>query len=180
MGAELPGLLARLGGGTVLELRVSGTRDLLDRYDAGELDAVVVLRHDESRRGGEVLLREAFAWMAAPGFSLPPGPLPLVTQPEPCHLRAMAVGRLAAAGLPWREAFVGTGVATVGAAAAAGLGVVALARRVAPAGAVEAGARLGLPPLPARDLVLHSRIAGEGSGMLRRLVEAIRATGRPC
>lgn len=179
VGAELPGLLARLGGGAVVDLRVGGTRDLLDRYDAGELDAVVVLRHDESRRGGEVLLQEGFAWFAAPGFAAPPGPLPLATQPEPCHLRAMAVGRLQAAGLPWREAFVGMGVGSVGAAAAAGLGVAALARRVAPADTEEAGARLGLPPLPMRDLVLHSRIGGAGAEALRRLVEAIRATARP-
>ncbi|MFB9971777.1 LysR family transcriptional regulator [Pseudoroseomonas cervicalis] len=172
VGAELPGLLARLGGGAVVDLRVGGTRDLLDRYDAGELDAVVVLRHDESRRGGEVLLQEGFAWFAAPGFAAPPGPLPLATQPEPCHLRAMAVGRLQAAGPGGRPCRHGVGSG----------------RRRRPGSALppwpagdteEAGARLGLPPLPMRDLVLHSRIGGAGAEALRRLVEAIRATARP-
>lgn len=179
VGAELPRLLARLGhGGLTLDLRVSGTRDLLDRYDAGELDAVLVLRHDESRRGGETVLREHLVWVAAPGYRRPPGPLPLATQPEPCHLRSIAAEALRTAGIAWREAFVGAGVATLGAAAAAGLGVAALARRVAPAGTEEAGDRLGLPPLPSRDLVLHSRIGGpDASQALHALISAMRATG---
>ncbi|NVZ79397.1 LysR family transcriptional regulator, partial [Pseudomonas gingeri] len=39
----------------------------------------------------------------------------------------------------------------------AGLGVAALARRVAPAGAVEVGEQLGLPALPVTEIILHSR-----------------------
>lgn len=174
VGPDLPRLLRRIGereGGVTLHLRIGGTRALLDLYDAGELDGVVVLRHDESRRGGEVLLTEAFGWFSAPDFTLPIGaPLPLAAQPEPCNLRAMALRALEAAGVTWREAFVGGGAAAVGAAAAAGLAVAPLARRAAPVGTEEVGTRLGLPSLPGREVVLHSNVAGERAGVALRAV----------
>ncbi|MEI6000285.1 LysR family transcriptional regulator, partial [Paraburkholderia bengalensis] len=53
---------------------------------------------------------------------------------------------------------VGSGVAAVGAAAAAGLAISPLAKRVAPRGLVDSGARLGLPPLPQSRVTLHSRV----------------------
>lgn len=98
--------------------------------------------------------------MAAPDFHHRPGePLRLATQAEPCSVRAMAVEALDAAGIPWTEAFVGGGLATIGAAISAGLAVAALARRVAPADTVDLGPRLGLPPLPSRDVVLYSKLS---------------------
>jgi DNA-binding transcriptional LysR family regulator len=180
VGPGLPRLLRSLGErdtGVTLHLRTGGTRDLLDLYDAGELDAVVVLRHDESRRDGEVLLTETFGWFSAPDFAAPAGaPLPLAAQPAPCSLRAMALRALERAEIPWREAFVGTGAAAVGAAALAGLAVAPLARRAAPAGTVDLGERLGLPALPGRAAVLHSNVAGERPGaLLRRVAGAFRA-----
>ena len=54
------------------------------------------------------------------------------------------------------RACLGGGVTTLGAAAAAGLAVAPLARRVAPPGTVDIGPRLGLPPLPGRESVLYS------------------------
>jgi DNA-binding transcriptional LysR family regulator len=181
VGAELPMLLRRMGDadpGLVIDLRVDATRELLALYDEGKLDAAILLRHDESRRDGETLLREEFAWVAAPDFSWTPGaPLPLATQAASCQLRAMAVRSLDAAGIAWREVFMGGGVATVGAAAAAGLAVAALARRVAPAGTIDVAARLGLPPLPSRDVVLHSNLTdARARAGLGRLAAAIRAT----
>lgn len=77
----------------------------------------------------------------------------------------------------WREVFVGGGVASVGAAAAAGLAVAALARRVAPAGTADVAERLGLPPLPSRDVVLHANVTDAGArAALGRLVGALRAS----
>jgi DNA-binding transcriptional LysR family regulator len=180
VGPELPRLLRRIGEsdrGLTLHLRTGSTRGLLDLYDAGELDAVVVLRHDESRRGGEVLLTESFGWFSSPDFALSAGsPLPLAAQPEPCSLRAMALRALDTAGMPWWEAFVGTGSAAVGAAAAAGLAVAPLARRAAPTGTIEIGRRLDLPPLPGREAVLHSNVTGEYAGVaLRRVAGAFRS-----
>jgi hypothetical protein len=78
----------------------------------------------DSQRGGERLALERFGWFAAPDFTFTPGtPLPLATQAPPCSLRAMATERLNSVGVKWREAFVGGGVAIIGAAVEAGIAV---------------------------------------------------------
>jgi DNA-binding transcriptional LysR family regulator len=163
VGPDLARLLqsvSKRDGGVTLNLRIGATRTLLQRYDAGELDAVVVLRYDESRRDGELLTQAQFGWFCAPDFPASRDePLPLAAQPEPCKLRLMAAGALEAAGMPWREAFSGEGAAAVGAAAMAGLGIALLARQAAPAGLIDIGERLGLPAVPTRPIVLHSSLS---------------------
>ncbi|NVO15809.1 MAG: LysR family transcriptional regulator [Rhodoplanes sp.] len=181
VGAELPRLLRRLGEtapGVVLEMRVDSSLDLLAELDRGALDAAVVLQHDDGRRGGELLLTDSFGWIGAPDFVRRDGePLRLAAQAEPCSVRIMAIKALAAAGIPWTEVFVGGGVATIGAAVAAGLAVAALARRVAPPGTIDLGPALGLPPLPRRDVVLHAAVTDRaGRDALRGLAAAFRAT----
>ncbi|TPG52306.1 LysR family transcriptional regulator [Roseomonas nepalensis] len=179
----LSDLLRRFGGKSrdlVLDLRVASTRTLLDSYDAGELDAVVLLRHDESRRGGQIVLTETFHWMASPDLSLSRGaPLPMILQREPCKLRAMSVSALEGTGIDWREAFLGSGVSSTAAAALAGIGIAAVASRIAPEGLVDVGARLGLPKLPQIPVVLHSSLSSPGSQtLLTRIVTAFRADVR--
>ena len=124
---------------------------------------------------------EPFAWMAAPAYAeraVPP--LRLATQSAPCSVRAMAVKALDDAGIAWTETFIGGGVATLGAAIAAGLGVAALSRRVAPQGTVDVGPRLGLPALPAPQLAVFSRVAeGRAKTAIRSLTAAFRATATP-
>ena len=161
VGTELPSLLKRMNAtdpGLVMQLQVDTSRAVLAAFDDGTLDAAIVLRHDAKRRDGDVLFEEPFGWMASPDFYRQPGePLRLATQAEPCSVRAMAVDVLDAAGIKWTEAFVGGGLATIGAAISAGLAVAALARRVAPSDTVDLGPRLGLPPLPSRDVILYSK-----------------------
>jgi DNA-binding transcriptional LysR family regulator len=89
----------------------------------------------------------------------------------------MALTALDAAGVAWTEAFVGGGVATICAAVSAGLGVAVLCRRVAPPGTTDVGARLGLPALPTRDVMLYSNVSdAEGRRAVRALAAAIRST----
>lgn len=181
VGAELPFLLKRLSDAEpnlVLELRVSSSGDALGDFDKGVLDAAISLRHDGQRRDGEVLLTEAFGWMATPDFEWRDGEtLRVATQAEPCSVRAMAVVALNSAGIPWTEVFVGGGVTTIGAAVSAGLAVAALGRRVAPVGVIDVGPRLGLPPLPSRDIVMHTHVTDRRArDGLRALAAAIRAT----
>jgi DNA-binding transcriptional LysR family regulator len=181
VGAELAQLLKRMNGsdpGLVVELHIETSRGVLETFDAGGLDAAIVLRHDAKRRDGEVLFEEDFGWMAAPDFIHRAGePLRLATQAEPCSVRAMAIGALDAATVPWTEVFVGGGVATIGAAISAGLAIAALARRVAPPGTVDIGPRLGLPRLPAREVILYSRVSDSRSrGALRALGAAFKAS----
>ena len=181
VGAELPILLKHMRSaepGLVMEMRVSSSPEVLDDFDRGLLDAAIVLRHDNSRRAGEVMLEEGFGWMAAPDFEHRPGePLRLASQSEACNVRSMATTALDEAGIPWTEVFVGGGIPTIGAAALAGLAVAALARRVAPPGTIDVGPQLRLPPLPSRDVMLYSSLSDrQARGSLRALTAAIRAT----
>jgi DNA-binding transcriptional LysR family regulator len=181
VGAELPLLLKKMNSaepGLVLEMRVATSREVLDEFERGVIDAAIVLRHDNRRRDGETILQEAFGWMAAPDFEHRAGePLRLATQAEPCSVRSMAIDALTAAGIAWTEVFVGGGIATTGAAVSAGLAVAALGRRVAPAGTIDVGARLGLPALPSRDVVLHSNVTDrQTKASLKALAATIRAT----
>jgi DNA-binding transcriptional LysR family regulator len=182
VGPELPLLLKRMGSAEpslVLEMRVATSREVLDDFDRGAIDAAIVLSHDNRRRGGETILEEAFGWMASPDFEHHPGaPLRLATQAEPCSVRSMAVDALKDAGIAWTEVFVGGGIATTGAAVSAGLAVAALGRRVAPSGTIDVGAKFDLPPLPSRDVVLHSNVTDRATKTsLKTLAATIRATG---
>jgi DNA-binding transcriptional LysR family regulator len=160
VGPGLPAMLKRMNASDpslVIGLHIDTSRSVLEAFDAGEFDAAIALR-EPRRRDGEVLFEEPFGWMAAPDFNRGPGePLRLATQAEPCSVRAMAIDALDRAGISWTEVFVGGGIATIGAALSAGLAVAALARRVAPPDTVDLGPRLGLPPLPSRQAVLHSK-----------------------
>jgi DNA-binding transcriptional LysR family regulator len=181
VGAELPALLKRvtaLEPGLVMEVRIASSWDVVADFDRGGLDAAVVLRDDNNRREGDILLEERFGWMAAPDFEhRAREPLRLATQAEPCSVRSMALAALDTAGIPWTEVFIGGGVSTIGAAILAGLAVAALGRRVAPAGTVDVGARLGLPPLPSREVMLYSSVSdSRARGPLRALAAAIRST----
>ena len=181
VGAELPMILQRMkttASQVLIEMRVGTSRDLFEAFKRAELDAAIVLRHDNRRSDGEVLMDEPFAWLGTADF-VPRSnlPLPVALQAEPCSVRRMAVDALSRAGVAWSEAFVGGGVMTTGAAAAAGLAVAVLARRVAPAGTIDVGPRLGLPPLPTRELVLHtSATDAPARDALRKLADALRST----
>jgi len=182
VGAELPALIRQLqaGNSVILDLQIGPTRSLLDSYDAGKLDAVLLLRNDESRRSGEIVITEQFAWMAAEDFKMAPGlPLPLALQADTCRLRAMAITVLNAADIKWREAFLGTGIFSVGAAVAGGTAVAALPKRIAPRGTVDVTKRFGLPPLPKLDVILHSNVTDHRTlPLIKRLIAGIRTTNK--
>ena len=68
VGAELPRLLRqmrRAEPALTLEIRIGSSREILDAFEDGALDAAVILRHDSRRTDGEVLMEEPFGWMAA-------------------------------------------------------------------------------------------------------------------
>ena len=161
-GPELVPLLERLhqvSSQLALAVTIGFSRELLDAYDAGELDAVIV-RQEGSRRGGEKLTEDEFGWFATRRFAWRHGEkLQLATLAPPCGVRAIAVRALDKAGIAWTEAFVGGGVSAVAAAALAGLAVAPLARRIAPAGLIDIGPVQGLPRLGTSRVMLHSKVS---------------------
>jgi len=179
VGGELPSLLRRMrehDRGLLVEMRVAGTRELMQAYEERELDAVLALRPDDRRKQGRAAFVEPFSWFAAVGWAPRDGqPLPLATQGASCRIRATATQVLDKAGIAWSEVFVGKGAAILGAAAAGGLAVAALARRAAPPGTVDVGERLSLPPIPAQDVMLYTALRDRRSrDALRVLTLAFR------
>src|SRR5262249_52939709 len=113
LGPELPALLAQLGSADptlTLEVQIGFSQDLLNSFDRGELDGVIV-RQERSRRGGEVLANDEYAWFAAHRFQRTGDePLRLASLAPPCGLRAIGIRALDAAKIPWTEVFVAGGV----------------------------------------------------------------------
>lgn len=183
VGSDLPALLRRMNEhdpNLLIEMRVAGSREVVQAYDEGELDAALVLQPEDRRRNGTVLFAESFAWIAAVDWRPRSGqPLPLSTQGESCSIRAAAVRALDNAGIPWAEVFIGKGAAVVGAAAAIGLAIAVLARRTAPAGTIDIGETLSLPPLPTHEVVLYSALNDRRSrDALHTLATAFKSLSR--
>ena len=177
-GPELPLLLARLGAhdpALLIEVELGTSRELLDRFDRGTIDAAIVRKEDD-RRDGEVLSEERFGWFAAPEFEHRSGePLRLASLSASCGVRNAATRVLDAAHMEWIEVFLGGGMTAVIAAVSAGIAVGALAHRVAPVGVIEVGEKLGLPQLPRSEVVLHSKLSDARSrSALRTLTAAFR------
>ena len=178
-GPELVPLLERLhamSSQLALAVTIGFSREMLDAYDEGRLDAVIV-RQEGSRRGGEKLTEDEFGWFAARRFASPRGAsLPLATLAPPCGVRAIAVRALDKAGIDWNEAFIGGGVTAVVAAVQAGLAVAPLARRIAPSGLADIGAALGLPRLGTSKVMLHSKVSDPAKlAALRTLAATFRS-----
>lgn len=177
-GPEVPCLLARLNErnpALTIEVRLENSRSLLDAFDAGVLDAVIV-RQEDDRRDGEDLGPEHFGWFAAPQFHQQPGkPLRLAALAPCCGVRDIATRALTGADIDWHEVFVGGGHAAVMAAVSAGLAVAAFSCRLAPVDTIEVGPSLGLPALPSSRIMLHSTLTDRRSrDALRTLAAAYR------
>ncbi|TNC10782.1 LysR family transcriptional regulator [Methylobacterium terricola] len=182
MGPEVPTLLARLrtvDPALTVEVLLDNAWTLMEALDGGTLDAVII-RSDDDRREGEILGPEHVGWFAAPDFVHRAGePLPLATLSPFCAMRDQATRLLDRAGIAWTEAFVG-GTTANGAAISAGLAVAAFPCRLAPEKAVEVGGRLGLPPLPSHDIVLHASLSdARTKATLRTIAAAFREHRTP-
>lgn len=171
MGPEVPSLLARLKSldpGLTIEVRLDASGPLLDAFDSGQLDAVII-RSNDDRRDGEILGPEHFGWFASPAFSCRADePLPLAGLSSCAAVRDVAMRLLERASIRWTEVFIGETSATA-AALSAGLAISPFPRRLAPADAVDVSEVFGLPALPSFALVLHSSLSDQ------RTKESLRA-----
>ncbi|QQJ98176.1 LysR substrate-binding domain-containing protein [Burkholderia ambifaria] len=181
-GPEIPVLLARLyerDPALTIEVRLENSRTLLDAFDHGNLDAVII-RQDDDRRDGSDLGPENFGWFAAPGFTHRPGePMRLAALAPCCGVRDIAMRALDDAGISWTEVFVGGGHAAVIAAVSAGLAVAAFSCRLAPPDTIEVSQRFGLPDLPSSRIVLHSTLSDQRSREALRTLAATYREHRP-
>jgi len=173
--AELPTVLARLSAhdpALTIEVRLDDARDLLDAFDRGVIDAVIIFREDD-RRDGVVLGPDQFGWFATPDFVHHPGrPLRLAASSPACGILNVATRALDAAGLPWDEVFLGCGSFAVAEAVSAGLAISVFSCRMAPSGTIEVSERFGLPALPASEIVLLSTLSDARSRAALKILAA--------
>jgi DNA-binding transcriptional LysR family regulator len=181
-GSEIPTLLARLNAhdpALTIEVRLDNSRNLLDAFDRGEIDAAIIRREDD-RRDGEVLAPEHFGWFATPGFVHRAGePLRLAALSPSCGVRDIATRALDAAGIAWTEVFLGGGSSVVSDAVSAGLATAVFSCRLAPAGTVEVSQRFGLPSLPSSEIVLLSTLSDAKSREALRILATAFREHRP-
>ncbi|OKO76219.1 LysR family transcriptional regulator [Bradyrhizobium sp. NAS96.2] len=180
---ELPTLLARLSAHDpmlTIEVRLDDARDLLDTFDRGMIDAVIIFR-DDDRRDGVVLGPDHFGWFATPDFLHRAGePFRLAASSPACGILNTATRALDAAALPWTETFLGCGAFAVADAVSAGLAISVFSRRVAPPGTIEVTEKFGLPALPPSEIMLLSTLSDARSrAALKTLASAFREHHRP-
>ncbi|WP_246692650.1 hypothetical protein [Methylobacterium sp. WL64] len=164
----------RAGGGRAHQQDAGADGEQAERDDhARAVAQEQALR--QGRRDGDILGPEHFGWFAAPHFEHRAGETLRLAATSPCcSVRDVAIQLLDRAGIPWTEVFVG-GTAAISAALSAGLAVSAFPRRLAPADVIDVADALGLPPIPALALVLHSSLTDPRSkDALRAITAAFR------
>ncbi|GAA3547125.1 LysR family transcriptional regulator [Amycolatopsis ultiminotia] len=150
---------------------------LRDALATGRLDLALLLGATDDPRATPVGELE-LSWYCAPGWTRPPGPVPLVAFDNPCALRSRALETLTAHGIPAEISAEANQLAGVQAAAAAGQGVALLATLgTTPDGLVQCR---DLPPSESLPLAcwyregLAPEVSRQAAGSLRRLLSAGR------
>ncbi|MHA7774924.1 LysR family transcriptional regulator [Roseibium sp. M-1] len=176
-GGRLPAIVAGLSRALPehrLHVSVGYSDTLYNDFKAGLYSAVMV-RSEDVDGTGQVAFEEDLTWVAARNFTWKTGaPFPLVALSESCALRRLATETLKEAGIPYEDAFTGTGVGAIQAAVSAGLGIGCLDRRNIPDGCREVGDLFKLPDLPKTKMTLFCREKPTiGSAILRAFQETL-------
>ncbi len=158
-----------------LEVRMGLSHQMRELFETGEVDAAII-RRDGGSPDGEVLGTDPVGWRASDGLSLQPDqPIPLATLGPACGVRGAAIRQLEAAGIAWRESFVGGSCAALLAGVRAGLGIAPMGL-TASGGMPDRGPELGLPKLTPSEIVLLARTSSpESAAATRSLAAAVRA-----
>ncbi|WP_114393316.1 LysR substrate-binding domain-containing protein [Oleisolibacter albus] len=154
---HLPTILARFAKAyprVRLDVRVGSSLELIRGLEAEQLDLVIAKR-DAGSSAGRLLWREPAVWVAAGDWRAEPGaPVPLCLMPSPCIYRARAVEALDRRARPWRTAYASASIASVRAAAQAGLGVTTLGVASLLPGLRVLGEEEGFPALEPVDIAV--------------------------
>ncbi|WP_284891713.1 LysR substrate-binding domain-containing protein [Cobetia amphilecti] len=154
----LPELLAHLGERHPqirphIHCRMS--TELLEQLDAGQLDLVIAVSHNQQRQG-ELLSREPVVWAAHQRFVLDPSaPLPLALFPEQCIYRERALSALTQAERSWRIDSTSQSPSGLRVIVNQGHAITVADRRSLPEDWCELGTEAGLPALPTAEIELH-------------------------
>ncbi|HEY4202297.1 MAG TPA: LysR substrate-binding domain-containing protein [Devosiaceae bacterium] len=181
---EVLGRFARAHPKVRIEARVARNAELLEQFEAGNLDIALAWAEGALARGGELIAELPMRWIGPANGPLPwtPGgsePLPLIAFEGNCVFRNRPTAELDRTGIAWRLAFTSPSLSGLWAATAAGLGLtvrstIALPSRVRMISPGEAD----LPALPHVGLSLHRSKRNMGPAATRFgeiVLEAVRA-----
>jgi DNA-binding transcriptional LysR family regulator len=151
--------------------------ELLERFDRGELDLILVLSQGLDRPRVTPILDLPMAWIGARDLpvDLPAEGVKLVMFEAPCVFRRAAATALDAADMPWRVVFTSPSLSGLWAAVAAGIGISLRTSVSAPPNLRVLGPESGLPPVPAVPLLLVESADGQ-SAVLQRFKEILLET----
>jgi len=121
-----------------LDVECDLSLNLLDSFNRGRFDVVLLKVTNPSRFKGLDVWQEKLAWVAAPGFQFKKNKeLPLVLAPEPCVYRSRALDALAKKKISSKIIYTSPSFAGVTAAVKAGLGLTVLPRNMIPEGLIN-------------------------------------------
>ncbi len=157
---RLPELLARirrLMPRVELSVRVALSEALLQAFDAGELD-VVVVKEQEGRGSPRLFREEKMLWVADQHLGEPSPVVNLCLLIAPCTFRTAAISALNSSGIQWREALTLSSIVGVQSCVSEGLGVSVLCESALAAGLVPLPqSHAAWPMLPTIRLVTYER-----------------------
>lgn len=176
MGPEVPDILSQmksLDPALLIEVTVDSAHVLMNSFNNGQLDAVIVRNNDDRREGLE-LCQERFGWFASEKYiRISDHPVQIANLSPDCDIRDTTSQRLRQSGIRWEEVFVGVGITAVIAALSAGIAVGVLPYRIAPANLVDVSTTLSLPALPSLAIVLHSSLSDQKTRSLIRTIQRV-------
>jgi len=155
----LPGILsdfAKHHPHVQLHVTCDLTLNLMQGFQKGDLDIVLVTRDPETVKGGTKVWREPLIWAASEHYQIK-DIIPLILSPQPCIYRARAISALDRMNTPWQISYTSPSLAGTIAAVKAGLGVTVLPANMVPHGLVPLRRNLNLPRLADSEVALFKR-----------------------
>lgn len=155
----LPGVLAsfrQYHPRVQLNVSCDLTLNLIEGFQRGEFDVILVKRDPQRVRGGTKVWREPLVWALADGYQ-PEEPLSLVLSPQPCIYRARALAALDRAKRSWHISYTSPSLAGTLAAVKAGLGITVLPAHMIPDGIHPMRKESKLPHLADSELALMKK-----------------------
>jgi DNA-binding transcriptional LysR family regulator len=163
-----------------VEVRAERRTSLVERILKGDLDLALVWGRDPDTPYARLVADFQISWIGLPDWpgvsSLGAEPLPLVAFEPPCVFRGAGVAALDQAGIAWRLVFSSPSLASLWAAAQAGLGITLRTSTgmPRPLAALDPNG-VGLPPLSTMPLMLHAAEA-DPPAVVARLSAILRET----
>ncbi|MCD2316244.1 LysR family transcriptional regulator [Sphingomonas sp. IC-11] len=158
-----------------LDVSTGLSRDLSRRYQAGELD-IVVVKEPVARAEALASFDEPVMWFESASAAAPlVDPVPLVTFPPGGLYRDLMIERMASDGRRWYVAFTGNSLASVLSAVEAGVGIAILPQSAVRGAAVREQEELGDAPALAVSLYAWERNAAVAA-LAKGMEEELRAT----